>query len=52
VIGEGVSVSVRDDGETGTVVGFAVTRCTVAAGRIEGVAKASVGNRVAIDPTS
>jgi hypothetical protein len=50
-VGDGVAVRARGVGEGGTAVGFAVSRCSVAAGRIEAKVKAFVGNRVEIVPT-
>jgi len=47
-IGDGVRVN---PGDAGTVVGFAVSGCSVAAGGMEGVAKALVGKRVAAGST-
>jgi hypothetical protein len=43
-IGDGVKVN---PGDAGTVAGSAVSGCSVAAGGMEGVAKALVGKRVA-----
>lgn len=49
--GDGVAVRARGVGETGAVVGSAVSRCSVAAGDMEGVDQALVGKRVEVDPT-